>query len=568
MRSTTPDDGRGWLRGIPAALALAVLAGPSGVSASSFTADLVGHYGNLDSYVMELQPDSTLKRVRRSTSFWSQEYRAGYSTLLPMRAGLVTELRYLDVSTVGVMDRSTTPYGMLRLTAPILGVSASYQPSKRTFEGSASGDTAGSDLRRLTSKFADFQFGAYLAPSRLPRVDVQYNRQHHFAGAEIPEGTSTLRTVRAAQDFGNLAVHAGYSDQANRRDGTGQYESRSWNAGFDLRAPASKRRTGNLSYGYLRGERPRPGGWTGTDNHNLNAYGTYRFSTRSWLNGGGYYRLAQIRSPQRLDVTDYDVYAYHNYATGRGVTTRVGGGEHTFQELGRTRAAPYLTALISADGSPRPGWRGRANFTHSTNWIENRGPSSIESFGLGSTFSVSRTFEARVDAGAGVRSGAIILGSQRYTSVASAGVRMLPLRSLTLGLDGSAQAVGGDLFQPSSQARSGSATLSWQPSQGTTFSASRTVSGAFPHNRPRTYGTALAGSLRLGRSAQLDGNYSNSSTTATTAAAAPGLETFGFRLAVSLTRRLSTSVGFQDSGHGQPGESRALDVTATYRFQL
>jgi hypothetical protein len=458
---------------------------------------------------------------------------------------------------------------MVRLTAPILGMRASYEPSRRTIGVAASGDSTPGEFQSLTSRFADFQFGAYVAPLRLPRVDVQYDRQHHLGDAQVPEGTSTLRTLRAAQDFRLLSLHAGYSDQAEGQDGVRQFSSRTWSAGLDARAPASMRRSASLSYGFLRGERPRPGGWDGTDNHNVNADLSYRFTSRSWLNGGGFYRLSQVQSPQRLNLQDYDVYAYHNYAIGRAISTRVGGGAHTFQQQGRTNRAPYLLALFSADGRPRPRWRGRANFSHSTNWIENGGPSSIESFGLGSTFDVSRTFEAHVDGGASARSGPVILAPQRYSAVTSGGVRMQPLRSLSVGLDGSSQTNGGALLHPRFRARTGSANVSWQPSRGLTLTASQSVAGAFPYNQPRTHSTALSGTWRMSRAVQLDGNYSNSSVTgAATPIPQGGRETFGFRLAGALTRRLSTTIGYQESGRGEPGESRALDVTATYRFEL
>jgi len=569
MRSTTPGEVPGWLRGFEAACALILLASSSSAAAGSFSADLTGHYSNVDNHVMVLQPDSTYRNVRQSVSLWSQEYRAGYSTMLPMRTSLVSELRYLDVSLVGTTDHSTTPYGLLRLTAPIAGLNLSYQPSRRTIENLVADDTTGFQSQRLVSRFADFQFGAYVAPSRLPRVDAQFNQQHHVADALSSEGTSTHRSLRAAQDFRHLAVHGGYSDQENRQDGTRQVTQRSWNAGFDLRAPAGRRHSATLGYEFLRGERPAQGGWSGSDNHSVNAYGTYRFSGRSWLNGGGYYNLAKIRSPQRLDVKGYDAYVYHNYVAGRGVTTRVGGGEHTYQDRGRTSIAPYLLALISAAGTPRPRWRARTNFTHSTNWIEGGGPSSTESFGVGSEFDVSQMFGAHVEANAGVRTGAVILGPQRFNSVTSGGVRVQPLRGLGLTVDGSSQAVGGSVFAPHFRASSGSITLLWQPSQGTTFSASRSVAGAYPHNQPRTHSNAISGTWRMSRMFQLDGNYSNSSITgATRPVQQAGRETFGFRLNGVLTRRLSTAIGYQETGRGEPGDTRALDVTATYRFEL
>lgn len=568
MRSTTPVERPARIHGARIALALALAAAPTRAPAATFTGDLNGRYSSIAQYVTVIGPDGTSRRVRQSAALWSQEYRAGYSTALPMRTSLVAEMRYLDVSSVGRADHATTPFGLLRLTGPILGVNMSYQPSRRTFEANVSGDTV-PEWQRLTSRFADFQFGAYVAPRRLPRVDFQYNKQHHFADSQSPEGSSILRTLRAVQDFRILTVNGGYSDQANRQNGTGQIASRTWNAGFDLKAPAGRRHTANLSYAYLRGERPVPGGWNGSDNHNINAYGTYRFTRRSWLNGGGFYRLSQIRSPRDLNVVDYDAYVYHNYASGRVLATRLGGGQHTFQDLGRTRNAPYLLATASAVGTPRPRWRGRANFTHSTNWVEARGPSSSESFAAGSTFQVTRTFDAHVEVSASMRSGAVILGPQPATASTSAGVRLQPLRSVSFTLDGASQTGGAALFSPRFRARSGSATLLWQPTRRMTLSASRSAAGAFPNNQPRTYSTAIAGTWQASRRFQLDGNYSNSSVSgATRPVSNVGRESLGFRLNGSLTRRLGTAVGYQVSGRGAPGELRALDVTATYRFEL
>ena len=73
----------------------------------------------------------------------------------------------------------------------------------------------------------------------------------------------------------------------------------------------------------------------------------------------------------------------------------------------------------------------------------------------------------------------------------------------------------------------------------------------------------------------MDGNYSGTSsslpaTVSTTVGytTPTSRESYGVRFSAALTRRLSANMGFQDSGRGDPGETRFFDMTATYRFNL
>ena len=112
---------------------------------------------------------------------------------------------------------------------------------------------------------------------------------------------------------------------------------------------------------------------------NLNSNVTYRFSNRSYVNGGGYYHVSVLRAFQRSVSEDHDVFAYHNYVFGHGAASHVGGGEHTFQDQGRIRQAPYLSGTFSVSGTPRPRWQSHASVQHSTNWLTGGGPASSRS---------------------------------------------------------------------------------------------------------------------------------------------------------------------------------------------
>jgi hypothetical protein len=550
---------------------LLLLAASSRSAASTLTGELVGHYTNVDEFIMQLQPDSTFRRVRQSASFWAQEYRLGYSTVLPYNTGMVSELRYADVSRVGLTQRTITPYGSLRLTNPVYGLSAAYRPVQQVFETlDAANDTLPPSLkRRLTSRDADLLLSAYVAAPHLPRIDGQFTQRHHFSSAQVGAGTTTQRSIRTSQEFGRATVQAGYSDQLMSTAGRRRLNGRSWTAGLDVSAAPTLRRTASFSYGFLRGDQPSSVGWNHSNNHNFNANAAYRFSDRASLNTGGFYRLSQIHSFRNSTVQDFDAFAYQNFTLRRGVVARVGGGEHSFQDGTKTRPAPYLLSSLSGEGYLRPKWRTHAAATHSTNWLGGLAPTSSEALSIGNSFEVSRSFEAHLDADASVRSGTHELGSQRYSSVVGTGVRMQPLRSFSLNLDGSLQGQGGSVLRPSSRARTGSANLSWQPWRGLSLSAARVVTGAFPNDRPRQYSSAYYGSWRISRQLQVDGNYSKSGVTMTSDNLQGGnRENFGFRITAVATRRLSANFGFQDSGHGQPNETRSVDVTASYRFNL
>jgi hypothetical protein len=226
-----------------------------------------------------------------------------------------------------------------------------------------------------------------------------------------------------------------------------------------------------------------------------------------------------------------------------------------------------VIAALNAEGAVLPRWSARAGLGHGTHWIEDGGPSSTESFSLGTTLDVSRTFELSFDTQVGAKAGRLTSGAPRYSTTSSGHARMVPLRSVSITLSGDLQANGTELLQPSSRARSGGINVTWRPIRPASFTIVRSVAGAFPYDWPRQVTTGVSGSLQLGKSSRLDANYSKLySTDATSSLFSEGSETRGVRFASRMSRRWNGSLGFQQSGRGQPFESRALDAMLSYRF--
>jgi hypothetical protein len=87
-------------------------------------------------------------------------------------------LRFTDVNYVGSASSERTPYGSLRLMHPEYGVSATYRPittvgSVGAGNAGAPTDSSGTTLE-FTARRREATVFAYLAPRRLPRLDVTW----------------------------------------------------------------------------------------------------------------------------------------------------------------------------------------------------------------------------------------------------------------------------------------------------------------------------------------------------------------------------------------------------------
>jgi hypothetical protein len=538
---------------------------------TTFVAELTGHYTQYQTFAAVLRADSTLGLARQTTSYWTQSYRGALTTMLRERTNLFAEIRYTDVSYVDGSQRNQVPSGLLRLTNPIYGVTASYRPTRSNRQITAPGDTAGTGQRtEQLIRNSDMFLTAYVAPSpRLPRVEGQWIQRHQEATETVPAATGTQRMLRATQQFSGLVFQGGYSDQLSRRDGLTRTLARSWDAGASYGGMFGRQNPLQLSYAYQGSELPGRNGWIHNQTHSANANGAWRIDRRQSLDGGGFYRHTELRDGTHSTVQDYDVYGYHHYDLRNGLGTRAGGGMRSFRDTSGVHDSPYVLASISADGMPRPGWRARAGFSHSTNWFGDGPPANSEALDVASTFEFSRTFEVHGLASTAVRTGALQNTTGRYSTQLTGGLSMVPLRSTRLAFDASQQTYGPEMFGVGSRSNTESASLQWNPSRSLSLLLQRSRSGAFPANRPRSTTTSVVGAWRLSRTLQIDGNYMKfEDSQLSTTLARPGSESYGVRIANRFTRRLSALAGYQQANRGRPTESRYLDVSATYRFDL
>lgn len=556
-----------------ALLLLALLPVRAAAAPVATLAEVTGTYNHTESYSLVQQSDGTFRRTRQSSSYWGQNYRASLSTQLRNRTLLYTELRYADISYTDGSRRSTTPTGLLRLTAPAYGLTASYRPARRTAQvsgpGAAGDTTAATETSEQLSRSYDLNLSGYVAPGRLPRLEGQWVQRHQFATASALAATGVQRSLQAVQDFRSLTLRAGYADQGNNSVGRMNILRRTYTAGAAYATTFAGANPVRLDYGFQRGETPGRAGDVRNYTHSVNGAASYRASQRSTFDGGGFYNSALMRDGTRHTVTNYDLYAYHRYAYSAATSSRVGAGQRTVQGREGTQASPYLLASVSTDGTPRPRWRARASASHATNWLRDEAPASSEAVNLGSTFDFSRTFNLRVDLQSTVRPGRLEGTTGRCASTAAAGVMIVPLRSTTIQLDASFQGFGSGPLSLASRSSTESASLQWRPTSRMSVLAQHTISGTLPDDRPRLHGTTLTTSWRPTPRVQFDGNYARwDGTPNVTTGERGNSESLGLRMASRLTRRLSAGVGFQHANRGRPSETRMFDATASYRFDL
>jgi hypothetical protein len=546
---------------------------PAGAAENAFTGEMVGHYSSFETFLVTPRSDGTIDRTRQTNSYWSQDYRAGFGAQLMPRTNLFAELRYSDMTYVNGSQRTTAPSGLVRLTAPIYGLTATYRPTRRVNQTSlieTGGDTSGTFTRtEQLSRNSDLSLSGYLAPARLPRLEAQWIQRQQFATGFAPAGTGTQRSLRAVQDFGRLMLQAGYADQLSRSDGTQRTLRRTWTGGATYATTFAGHNPMSVDYGFQRGENPGRGGLSRNDSHNLNTSAGFRLTNHSSVDGGGYYRHATIQDGTRTIVRDYDFYAYHRYTFSPSTGSRIGGGQRSYRDTSGVRPSPYLLASISSDGILRPRWRVRAGAAHSTNWLGGGLPSTSDAVNLGSTFDVSRTFNLHLDLQSAARMGLLQTNSGRYGTTATGGFMLVPLRSTSIGFDANLQAYGSSPFVPTSRSATESISLLWRPWSRLNMQMQRSVSGAFPNNRPQQVSTTLTAGWRPTNLLQLEGSYARSDGAAISSAEGQsGSESYGLRMMSRITRRLSSSVGIQQANRGRPSETRYFDATASYQFNL
>jgi hypothetical protein len=156
----------------------------------------------------------------------------------------------------------------------------------------------------------------------------------------------------------------------------------------------------------------------------------------------------------------------------------------------------------------RPGWHGTADLAQSVTWSPFRSWFGVSSAHAGSRMSLRPGIDLTLDAQAALNNDST--SSARAVGQGTAGLVLVPLRTITTTLRGSFYRVGASFVDLSSTSRSGEVDVRWAPLQSIDLSGNlRTqVSGPVVDTRSSTRTAYVR--WRPGTMAQLNLNYSRS----------------------------------------------------------
>ncbi len=550
--------------GAAVAVGLALLALPlAPARARAVMGRAVVQFQDVRQRLLVTNPDGTTRWVDQHREVWAQNYELTQSDYLRPDLNLFWQLQLNDVATRGIKLNQRTPYGLVRMTHPAFGASASYRPATTTtaFPGPTGLQPLFTDHRQ------DTQLTAYLAPARLPRLDLTWTRRHREPGNGTANSTGTNRAAQLAYGVGTLAAHAGYTDQGvSGAGGPAALLQRGYNAGAAYVLGVSGRRSLGLAYEYSGSE--RVGKLVDrSESHAVTASGVLRQSVRSQWTLNYILRRSLLFNQVSTGQTDHDGSLLYNFQASRAARLIAGGGLRTERLETGTGILKYVTAVIGADGTWKNIWRATASASHTSNWSVERPAYSTQGYHAGSRLELTSRIGLDVDllVSANTDSAA---RSSRYVAQSSAGAQLTPLRGLVVRLSGRRYQAGATPFAGSAVSRGVGLNVRLGPVRDFDLTADFASNGSLPRNDPRVTTTQINANLNPTRRLRLSGYFSRSDRTQRVAAADAlgSRELIGGRLTGALSRRLTLIGGINVGDPGRPTHSRQADASLTWTF--
>jgi hypothetical protein len=570
------DEARpGWdsaYRSLLAAAACLLAAAPAG--AEQLYGTLTVQYQQVEQSVRVLDPDSTWRSFRQKREYWLQNYEVNYTERFTERLHLLTQLRYTDVNYLGSDTGERTPYGSLRLMHPEYGFSATYRPITTVSEVAAGAlpgapDSA-AELREFTARRREATVFAYVAPRRLPRLDLSWIRRSLEDDVSATKSVGLDRSGRLSYDLGPLSLRGGYGTLARQAPASGAMQTyqKAGDAGASWRALSTTDKSLLFDYQFTGYERTASAGaGDRTYSHAASAAGNLRQSTAAnWTLYYGF-RRAELRSSTTSYTTDHDGSLLFNYTPRRTVTMAAGGGVRTVRQLQQEDLLWYATALATVQGPVRPGWVGLASLTHTSNWEPAKRSFNVETGRLGSTFTLARDLSANADLQV-IANGDTAARAARTVLQPAVGVTARPLPGIYVEYSWRFYRAGPDLWEATSRSSSDRLDLRWTPLPSLELVGSIGHTGDLPANDPRA--TVRQATVRWtpSRAFQLTGGYVKSTQERAFAVAdrLSGRDLFTARLLASPSRSLTFNAGYSLADRGLPTESSQVDGAVTLTF--
>lgn len=513
--------------------------------------------------------------VTLSSEAWIQNYDVTQTARWGPRLNFFGQLRVSDISRPGSPEGSRVPYGTVRLVHPLFGIIGSYSPTRTTgtIGPSAAGvlgsETPVGNALSVTTRTRETSLSGYVAPRLLPRLDLAWDRLHRDADLLGQSETATNRRANLNYDAGPLNLHAGFADRTRENPAGGsELAQRSLSGGGGLHIVVSPKLAFQTQYDYAQSGRTRA---DMTRSHSGTLTGDLHRSPRSgWNLFYAYRRSISGLVPVGGDLTDHEGSLLYSRQLSRMAKFTGGAGLRTDRTMNPTGndLLRYGTAVLSADGDLRRGWRGQASFAHTSNWLPGHAPYSLETYRAGTRMKLRRDLELTLDYTVGASTDTTV-HDLRATRQAVAGVRATPRRNLTLTATTNTYQSGRGLFLTSARSRASSLDLRWRVVPGLDLSATVNQAGALPRNDPRSRTQLYSLTWTPDRTFQLWTTYSRSNQTrrdASSNSLLTGRDVLTARLLANLARTWNVSAGYNVADRGRSDQSRQIDAAVTKRF--
>lgn len=563
MRGEALARARGW--GGACACAVAVVGAAVAAAAQPLSGHLQAQYQDVQQTVRRLARDGSLRDTTISSRFWIQSYQLNHAARVGENLDVVSQLRLTDLAYQGIASQSRTPYGALRVSHPLFGLSGSFRPATSV---TAIGDTANSPSVRTRTQEA--LLSGYLSAPNLPRLDGSWIRRHRSRDGQTPEDLGYTRSLQTTWDRGPLNVRGGYSDLIHEPSGFGTRSTaqRSVTSGAALRAaPRPALSVGmDADFSHTRIEDSRgAGNRTQTLSGALTA-GLRQSRRADWAMNYSVRRL-EIAGPGASRLDDHDAALLLDLHPAPALRATLAGGARTARTASVNGLTRYASATAAFDGVVRPNWRGIASVSHVTSWNPGQAVFGVESFRGGSSFHLRQGFDATTDFQVTSNGDSAARGA-RLVMQAGSGLTATPWRGLTVVLAERRYRSGPNLFDAQSISHSAGLDLRWKPARTLDVTASLSRAGALPRDDPRVSTAQGTARWSHGPRLQLSGSWTRSDQVRAQSSAAqlPGREVMGGRLLLGLGRDLVFNAGMNVVDPRQATRARQLDATLTRSF--
>jgi hypothetical protein len=495
--------------------------------------------------------------------WWLTSVQLDYSSRFRKVYEFASQLQFSDQKYIGRPDRQRLPLGSLRLAHPLFGLYGSYRPIQVT------------DARNVTTSQQELNLTGYFQQARLPRLSAAWNRRNQDASGRIPGTVAVRRSLMANYDLGRLNLHAGYADLANENRVTGgqHRNENNLNAGTSARFDGRRANT-VLQYDYNQSHRRVDGARDATSRiHSASANGGVEFSARTSANLSYSFRNVATTQFSTISQVDHDGTLSLIHRPFRTVQLSGGGGVRSVSVGGLQETESFVMTSASAEGNARPGWKLGAGASQSWNWLPGDRARPVQSIRSNTRMRFATGLEAVGEASLSrtdrpvARTDTISSASQ-VTVQAAAGLRAVPLRSITLNANLRRYRTGATLRGGGPASVTYTTSLDWRASDKLQLNGSWGRAGGFIRNAPDRSTLQASVQWTPSRSFQTSGTYTRANQqlrdpgTSLTA----GREAYGVWLAAALTRDLHATIRYTEADPGLP--TRARQVSATLSQSL